>query len=609
MRRVVDFTPNPNRKHSRGIRGKHLEGITDLQHDWEASHEDRHKRRVISDKVGRAKSDLSFQKSFTSRGYRGTLHRDDPRVSRLANKARVHSGTGGLSKQLLKFKQEEGLLPRPRARPLKKTMPAALAPPLDQVKAIANFKRKRSKLPTISRAGKIFVMTIEEFEQSGVEYKNTLSKHGITDKQYAAFLNALRVRGGVELNPGPQDAALKDAAALGLIDSVCALKGTRFRAEFCREKGRRVAVCPNCTEKCRVVGKFHVHVSDTFGPNCDPEKIPLMSDEEVRFVVSQPEHLPSDGAGTSASAKEKEPMGPKKPAPAKSSPLTITRPAHAVVTPTPAPAILPPPLVVPAAQASAPACPPPQLVLALAPAPAAPAPPAPAPAPVPPAPAVIAPPHAPLPVLDGCTISPQDVVDIMSRVSGLKVDYEDVDIREMIVNYDGERRLASVRGVVELKQGFRAVQLTTTQTIEHDWYYPLLSLFFITIALQARYYVRSDPVQYPDYNIRTEFALPMLALWATAVAYYLSHSGSIVRRWSVPFIPHLVSAVVSEYDRGTNAVAVRSTVRQRIRRLSSLPIPDRDALTFINGSELVCEQLLSHEDFFWEGAACFGLPQ
>jgi hypothetical protein len=66
---------------------------------------------------------------------------------------------------------------------------------------------------------------------------------------------------------------------------------------------------------------------------------------------------------------------------------------------------------------------------------------------------------------------------------------------------------------------------------------------------------------------------------------------------------------MAEYDRGTNAVAARSTMRQRIRRLACLPIPDEDALKFIVGTELVCEQLLDQEDFFWEGAACFRQPE
>lgn len=73
----------------------------------------------------------------------------------------------------------------------------------------------------------------------------------------------------------------------------------------------------------------------------------------------------------------------------------------------------------------------------------------------------------------------------------------------------------------------------------------------------------------------------------------------------ITYLPHLVSAVVAEYDRGTNAEAVNSTIRQRIRRLACLPIPDEDALTLINGSELMAKAIISRQNFFVEGAACF----
>jgi hypothetical protein len=77
----------------------------------------------------------------------------------------------------------------------------------------------------------------------------------------------------------------------------------------------------------------------------------------------------------------------------------------------------------------------------------------------------------------------------------------------------------------------------------------------------------------------------------------------------VNYVPHLVACVLHEYDRGTNAVAARSTLRQRLRRLAAFPLPDEDHDKFIAGTEEICMQMLSDDMFFWEGATCFTPPR
>lgn len=74
---------------------------------------------------------------------------------------------------------------------------------------------------------------------------------------------------------------------------------------------------------------------------------------------------------------------------------------------------------------------------------------------------------------------------------------------------------------------------------------------------------------------------------------------------AIPFIPHIVSSVLSEYDRGTNPSVALATMRMKIRRLASFPLPDRDCLAYIHGCELVCNHLLDTRSYFWEGAAAF----
>jgi len=218
---------------------------------------------------------------------------------------------------------------------------------------------------------------------------------------------------------------------------------------------------------------------------------------------------------------------------------------------------------------------------------------APAPAPV----------SRPTPVehpLAGHRISDEDRVAIMSRLVGTEIDVDQICVEEIVVPYVGERRLATTRNVQEIKQAFHACQLTALATPPSEW---RIHAFLTCLALSA-----------VQATVSIVYGLPLLAIVGAVAAavgttLFCTSRRPVPRAYSVPYVPHLVSSVMAEYDRGTNATAARSTLRQKIRRLASLPLPDEDALKFIAGSELVCEQLLSHEDFFWEGAACFRQPQ
>lgn len=201
--------------------------------------------------------------------------------------------------------------------------------------------------------------------------------------------------------------------------------------------------------------------------------------------------------------------------------------------------------------------------------------------------------------LAGHRISDDDRVAIMSRLVGKEIDVDQIRVEEIVVPYVGERRLATARNVQEIKQAFHACQLTVRVTPSTGW---RTHAFIVCLALCAIQVAVSAAYGFPLLTI-------VGAVAATAgTTLFCTSRKPVPRTYSVPYVPHLVSSVMAEYDRGTNASAARSTLRQKMRRLASLPLPDEDALKFIVGSELVCEQLLSHEDFFWEGAACFRQP-
>jgi hypothetical protein len=234
--------------------------------------------------------------------------------------------------------------------------------------------------------------------------------------------------------------------------------------------------------------------------------------------------------------------------------------------------------------------------------------------------------------LRGHHISESDCEAIVSRLIGEKVNYEHIEIESIVVPYKGERRLATCRNVQEIKQGFVAVQMTVDRDDEREcahgcglcswtwlrcirscltpYYVMVVCNIFLCAWIAAHTYLRflrGGGWCPSDHEIVQ--TLPWLICSIVSSVYWWCLGRDRGRHVSICYIPHLVSAVMAEYDRGTNAVAARSTMRQRIRRLACLPIPDEDALKFIVGTELVCEQLLDQEDFFWEGAACFRQPE
>jgi hypothetical protein len=125
-------------------------------------------------------------------------------------------------------------------------------------------------------------------------------------------------------------------------------------------------------------------------------------------------------------------------------------------------------------------------------------------------------------------------------------------------------------------------------------------------ALMKRIWISNYYKFGQNYSISIVSLSLIIMIVAVIVAY--RSLGPIETR-TISYIPHIVSAVLSSYDRGTNPVAARSTLRQKIRQLASLPIPDFDAIKFIAGSELVVEHLLDTSNFFWEGAASLRRPR
>jgi hypothetical protein len=227
--------------------------------------------------------------------------------------------------------------------------------------------------------------------------------------------------------------------------------------------------------------------------------------------------------------------------------------------------------------------------------------------------AVVPPPYHP--VLEGLSLKEFDKQQILESTGFGRV--SKFSTRRITVPYVGERRILSNRNVAEEKLPFEAEELSGYTFL--PWYrrYYLCSfvlsvlnmvlvyrslwaLSFSEIVLSVLRLCAWGTMDQSDY---IRIFVPLLNLLLCFVAYRFSRGDS--RRVVVTYLPHLVSDVLCDYDRGTNAVAAAATMRMRIRRLASFPIPARDAVALIHGSELVISQLLKSQDFFWEGTAIF----
>jgi hypothetical protein len=57
--------------------------------------------------------------------------------------------------------------------------------------------------------------------------------------------------------------------------------------------------------------------------------------------------------------------------------------------------------------------------------------------------------------------------------------------------------------------------------------------------------------------------------------------------YSVVFVPHMLTAALSEYPRGTSVETISLNANSRLNRMPRLPIPDADALQVVNGTEIM----------------------
>lgn len=267
--------------------------------------------------------------------------------------------------------------------------------------------------------------------------------------------------------------------------------------------------------------------------------------------------------------------------------------------------------------------------------------------PPPPAVAPDAPALAPLSVLRGQTISYKDKRRALARhmAPGFWV-----TTRSVVLDYNGERRVVSNRNVVETKAPFEIVEITGHAVLAHvlavsailfllvlghgmaapqpgstwqsraagnvargfDWLRsprdnPVLSAACAHSGALGSFALggfdlaelictQATPDPGPNYAASAGRAGLVAAFMTVLYLWWCTP-----KRFAIAYVPHIVSCVLTEYRSGTNSVAAATTMRQRVLRLATLPLPDLIHCNLVWGTEEVCSVLLDDQSFFGEG--------
>jgi hypothetical protein len=179
----VDFTPNPERKHTRGRRGKVFSGISDLQADFEMDRvrDDRGAQRAVGRARGFAKQKRATKRERIVRAFRGKDSKNKPlkevrrgpaRAQFIADKARKRRVLYGLEGK----SRRQQRLTRPD-------------------KSIGLFNLKAAVLQ-FKRTGKLPFKSVDEIRMMDVS--------GVDADALKRMIQRMLVRSGVEENPGPK---------------------------------------------------------------------------------------------------------------------------------------------------------------------------------------------------------------------------------------------------------------------------------------------------------------------------------------------------------------------------------------------------------------------
>lgn len=171
-----------------------------------------------------------------------------------------------------------------------------------------------------------------------------------------------------------------------------------------------------------------------------------------------------------------------------------------------------------------------------------------------------------------------------------------------------DNRLVSQRAVQRVDAPMEVKVLTIRKRPVIPW-----ALVFATLYYVARHYARAYVAAHDSIPDVVHYD----SLWAVLLARLLGFSAAIATlclvaktafaygRWILGFgpvehysyVPHMLSELLCEYNAKADLDLVRSTCRQKMRRLACLPIPDVDAALLMSGTEEVLLAVMKTDSF------------
>jgi len=244
--------------------------------------------------------------------------------------------------------------------------------------------------------------------------------------------------------------------------------------------------------------------------------------------------------------------------------------------------------------------------------------------------------EARLPTLRGQLVPDYAISDILSSSSGVDLSLCNMRLTRCDLNFLDDVRLTTNKPVEIDSSPFEVLQYSLIPSV-HIFLTLKMLVFQLFAMVFGSYWFRnsSNPyfcgvwnfcyhifvssvqsVVFPTQHfVAPEFSFvdgifAVVLHWVCVVGFFYSCYRFLwLVRWYyysselfITYVPHMLSCVVTQFDRGTNAVSVRSSIRAKFLRLSCLNADSQNALGYIESTEAVAMWYIEHSDFSMGGS-------
>jgi hypothetical protein len=191
-----------------------------------------------------------------------------------------------------------------------------------------------------------------------------------------------------------------------------------------------------------------------------------------------------------------------------------------------------------------------------------------------------------------------------------------VSQRVVAFAYRGEQRLVTCRNVQPIIANIQMVELCMRETDFpcYAHFFPmapytdpsLLRLFSVLGLVLLAVFTAGLSACPWKFHLRW-YCVGLSCIFTVAGILLALYSPRRREKRYLCYCPHLLSAVLSDFDRGTNQEVAEQNIRAKIRRCASLPIPDSQYIEVMEGTEKVALWLLSRGNFLGKRATFFAV--